>query len=171
MDDNTIEPDEITYAPILDFPRGTFFHLVRASYAPIADERLCERWRNADQDVYDHPETVAPCVVVTCLRGEPIGLTSYDPRAFPRASIGQNCVLPDHRGKGYGRRQLLRLLDVLKAKGFQDVVVTTADEPFFKPAKAMYEACGFVEAGRRRDGNRGLIDYEMQFRPVRRNEG
>lgn len=161
--DNMTTPAEITYASILDFPRGTFFSLVSRSYAPIADDELRDRLRAGDEQTYDNPTTIAPCVTVTCFRGEPVGITSYDPRPFPDAIVGQNCILPEYRGKGFGRLQLLHLLAILKSKGFEKATATTTDEPFFEPAQRMYQACGFAEVERRREGSLRLIDYAIQL--------
>jgi len=89
---------------------------------------------------------------------------AYDPRPFPEAIVGQNCIVPEYRGKGFGRLQLRHLLAMLKSKGFEKATVTTTDNPFFEPAQRMYQACGFAEVKRRHEGHQRLIEYSIQLR-------
>jgi GNAT superfamily N-acetyltransferase len=158
-----MDKSEVTYASILDFPRGTFCSLVERCYAPIADNRLIEQWRLSDRETYDNPETVGACGIVACVADRPIGLASYDPRQFPKAIIGQNCVLPEYRGRGLGTQQMANLLRVLQGKGFKMASATTLSHPFFEPARRMYEACGFRETNRSlSQGNPGAQQIEYQ---------
>jgi GNAT superfamily N-acetyltransferase len=71
---------------------------------------------------------------------------SYDPRPGPSYSvIGQNCVLPEYRGRGFGSRQILEILGRFRAKNVALARVTTSEHPFFIPARTMYRDLGFRE--------------------------
>jgi ribosomal protein S18 acetylase RimI-like enzyme len=52
-------------------------------------------------------------------------------------------VLPDFRGKGYGRETLSSALDILKKKQLDNVFLEVATEN--KNALGLYESCGFEE--------------------------
>ena len=52
-------------------------------------------------------------------------------------------VLPDYRGKGYGREILCYALDILKKKQIDDIFLEVATEN--KNALGLYESCGFEE--------------------------
>ena len=52
-------------------------------------------------------------------------------------------VLPDLRGKGYGREILSSALDILKKKGVDDIFLEVARSN--KNALELYESCGFEE--------------------------
>lgn len=52
-------------------------------------------------------------------------------------------VLPDFRGKGYGREILSSALDILKKKDVKDIFLEVATEN--KNALGLYESCGFEE--------------------------
>ena len=52
-------------------------------------------------------------------------------------------VLPDFRGKGYGREILCSALDILKKKQVDNIYLEVATEN--KNALGLYESCGFEE--------------------------
>ncbi|WP_227872178.1 GNAT family N-acetyltransferase [Paenibacillus albus] len=52
-------------------------------------------------------------------------------------------VLPEHRGKGYGRAVLLRAIDRLKEAGARDIMLQVVVEN--ASALRLYQTCGFVE--------------------------
>ena len=52
-------------------------------------------------------------------------------------------VLPDYRGKGYGREILCLALDILKKKQVDNIFLEVATEN--KKALGLYESCGFEE--------------------------
>lgn len=139
------------------------------SYQNYADEGLAERVEAADRQTFDNLETIGACVTITCFDGKPIGLVSYDPRTFPSAIVGQNCIVPEFRGRGLGREQLRKLLATLRDNGFETASVTTSDHPFFEPARRIYQACGFCEVARKpMDGatDAELIDFETDLRQI-----
>ena len=162
-------PARLTFEPISDFPRGTFSSIVMRSYQTYVDKGLAERAETADQQTFDNLETIGRCVTATCVEGKPIGLVSYDPRTFPKAIVGQNCIVPEFRGRGLGREQIRKLLATLRGNGFETASVTTSDHPFFEPARRMYQACGFCEVARKpMDGaaNAKLIEFEADLRKI-----
>jgi GNAT superfamily N-acetyltransferase len=157
----------IAFTPFADHKPGTVASLLSQSYTaylafdPQAAEVWPVDWASYDRDVYQHPDTVGACGFVTCA----IGLASWDPRAHPAyGMIGHNCILPAYQGQGYGRAQIRRVLDILRARGFQAARVTTGDHPFFRPAQRVYEVCGFREVGCSASDSHssfGTIDYGL----------
>ncbi|MGE5296039.1 MAG: GNAT family N-acetyltransferase, partial [Solirubrobacterales bacterium] len=72
----------------------------------------------------------------------------------------------EHRGRGYGRKQIEEVLRRFRGMGIRTTRVTTCDHPFFSPARRMYLACGFGEVRRivsDRDPGRTVIEYEKQI--------
>ncbi|GAA1504386.1 putative acetyltransferase [Agromyces terreus] len=47
------------------------------------------------------------------------------------------------RGRGLGRRLLEHVLDEARARGYARVSLETGTEPFFAPARSLYEKAGF----------------------------
>ncbi len=94
-----------------------------------------------------------------------MGLVSYDPRQGPRFGIiGYNGILPPYRQRGYGTQQIVEALRIFRARGYERAQVSTSEHPFFRPARCMYEACGFQERGRTEQSNppsHCIICYEM----------
>jgi GNAT superfamily N-acetyltransferase len=166
----------IRFTAIVEHERGTILALLCKSYEElVSSEGECwegerEKWEEFDGAAFENPETVGACVFVTCLDGEAIGFGSWDPRGGPEpALIGHNCVLPEFRGRGYGKRQIEEIVGRLKAKGFKKAAATTGEHAFFEPARRMYEACGFREVGRSAGGSDpryGTIRYEMELEPA-----
>ena len=110
------------------------------------------------------------CLFLTRLDGVLVGFASWDPRQRPRLGIvGHNCILPEFRGRGYGRTQIEEVLRRFKGMGIQTACVTTCDHPFFAPAHRMYQACGFHEVRRipwDRDPSLMVIECEKANCPV-----
>ncbi|HZG67133.1 MAG TPA: GNAT family N-acetyltransferase [Herpetosiphonaceae bacterium] len=52
-------------------------------------------------------------------------------------------VVPEHRGRGYGRQILLEVIDILLAEGYQEITIDVATEN--RNALGLYRACGFQE--------------------------
>lgn len=160
----------LAFTPLCRHPKGTLASLLVRSYAEIVAaepqywgaER--QNWEQFDREAFGSPDTVGACVFVTCLEREPIGLGSYDPRQAPELGlVGHNCVLPEFRGRGFGKRQVREILRRLRRKGMRRARVSTGEQPFFAPARKMYAACGFRETSRLRgrpDPRHGQIEYE-----------
>jgi GNAT superfamily N-acetyltransferase len=79
------------------------------------------------------------------LNNKPIGFASYDPRQKPVAIIGHNCIIPRYQKQGFGKQQLMELLNKLQQNNFNQVKVSTGDCDFFLPAQKLYLSCGFSE--------------------------
>ena len=160
----------------LAFDRGTLFDMLCRSYAglleikPAYAEEYKAQWRRFDDDIFDYPDSIGACVLVSVWYEQPIGLVSWDPRGLPeQGRIGQNCIVPSARGRGYGKQQIQKALAILQAQRAQTVRVMTDKHPFFIPAQRMYQACGFQEVDRhhRQDlGGIEVIDYEIQLTSV-----
>jgi len=164
----------IRFTPITEHERGTILALLCKSYEELVNaegecwEREKEKWEEFDRAAFESSEAVGACVFVTCLGSEAIGFGSWDPRGGPElALVGHNCVLPEFRGRGHGKRQIEEILRRLKAKGFKKASATTGEHPFFEPARRMYEGCGFRQVGRSAGGpdpRYGTIQYEMELK-------
>jgi len=129
------------------------------------------KWDEFDKQGFDNPDTVGECIFVSCLEGEPVGLASYDPRHEPAYGIiGQNCILPECRGWGFGGRQILEILRRFEEREIEVARVTTSEHPFFLPARKMYGALGFREIRRFAGGpdpRFGLIELALPLAPLR----
>ena len=72
-------------------------------------------------------------------------------------------VLPEVQGQGIGKQQIHRIIGLLRTRGVQTIQVTTGEPSFFKPARRMYESCGFKEIGRgEKDGQAGFCVIKYQ---------
>ena len=137
---------------------------------PVVGEELEEyrlKWRRADRETFENPATIGRCTFITCLDGVPIGLGSFDPREGPqRGVIGQNCIVPEYRQRGYGRRQVEEIVRRLGEMGVRKAIVTTGEHAFFRPVQRMYLACGFREMKRFERGDDAafhMIEYEKEL--------
>lgn len=167
----------LTFAPISLFSPGALANLLHRSYAALVEECpsrwVCEteKWEDFDRQTFAHPDTIGKCVFVSHLRDEPVGLASYDPRQAPRYGlIGQNCILPEFRGRGFGMLQIQEVLRRFGERGIRTARVTTSEHPFFLPARKMYESVGFKEIRRVAGGpdpDYGLIEMEMALAPLK----
>ncbi len=145
----------LSFEPIARFAPGDLARIIGRSYAALVESspevwgREREKWQDFDRLAFADPDTVGRCVFVGCLGSEPAGLASYDPRPGPAyGEIGQNCVLPEVRGRGLGSRQILEILGRFRALGIRTARVTTSGHPFFEPARRMYGGLGFREIRR-----------------------
>lgn len=163
----------VEFAPLSAHKPGTIRELLSRSYEDfIASGRLDQifpssKWPAFDAHVFENPDTLGRCVFITCVDDQPVGFASWDPRCGPvQGVIGHNCVLPEHRGKGYGRMQIQEVLRRFREAGLQRAIVITGDDPFFVPAQRMYLSCGFRLASRmpcRPDLTYGTIKYELDL--------
>lgn len=160
----------ITFKPINSLKRGQIFDLLTRCYHDLANkydtknrDKYIESWHQSDKNAFDNPKTIGKCVLVSHLDNKPIGFVSYDPRNFPDYGIvGQNCVLPEYQGKGYGKLQLEELLKIFKDAGCSKAVVSTGDNDFFIPAQKMYESLGFKETGKNFNEKWGFEEIEYE---------
>jgi GNAT superfamily N-acetyltransferase len=161
----------LTFTPISLYHPGALADLIKESYAVLVKdspeywEAEKENWEDFDRQAFAHPDSVGKCVFVSVLDDRPVGLASYDPRQEPRYGIvGQNCILPEFRGRGFGKLQILEVLRRLKDRGIATAQVTTSEHPFFAPARKMYESLGFQEVRRFPGGpdpGYSVIELEM----------
>lgn len=145
----------LVFEPAIRSVRGGLLDIIARCYAElVAGEPAIwggerRNWEDFDRGVFDDPETVGNCAFVSRLGGEVAGLASFDPRNRPAYGlVGQNCVLPDFRNRGIGRRQILEVLGRFREAGIESARVTTSGHPFFRPALAMYRSLGFREIRR-----------------------
>jgi GNAT superfamily N-acetyltransferase len=163
----------LEFTTVLSDKPGTIEKLLNQSYAdllssdPLFWELEQASWKQYDQEVFSHKETVGKCIFLSRLNGLIVGFGSWDPRLSPRYGLlGHNCILPEFRGKGLGKQQIREILRRFQKIGIQKASVTTNDHPFFVPAQSMYIACGFREIQRipwNRDSKRMLIEYEKEI--------
>ena len=134
---------------------GFFFSLLDRSYErllkakPDLAENWHKDWEQYDREVFQFPETIGASGFITLYNEIIIGFGSYDPRQLPELGIiGHNCILPDYRGKGFGKAQVIKIVSIFKEMGVKKVKVITGEHPFFIPAQKMYISCGFKETHR-----------------------
>ncbi len=166
------EKPELTFESLSKHRPALIEQLLTESYADIPGteqdrQKYQRQWRRADRDAFESPETIGRCTFITCLNAEPIGMGSFDPRQGPAAGIiGQNCILPAYRGRGFGKRQVEEILRRMQSLGIRKAVVTTGNHSFFLPAQKMYLACGFREARRfeqEQDRQFPAIEYHREL--------
>ena len=165
----------IEFIDAQDQKPGIVESILEQSYAELlkSDASLWEperaNWKQFDSDVFNEPETVGACIFYSRMDDRLVGFASWDPRQWPRQGIiGHNCILPEFRGRGFGKRQVREILRRFSKTGFAKALVLTCDHPFFAPARHMYEACGFSEMRRRpweRAPGLSLIEYELKVVP------
>jgi len=92
---------------------GVIASVLKRSYAGLLESDPAHwqpevpKWEEFDRDVFAHPETVGSCVFLSWSAGQLVGFGSFDPRPKPEFGIvGHNCILPDFRGRGYGKEQI-----------------------------------------------------------------
>lgn len=160
----------LTFDPISSLKQGDLFKILYKSYEGLLSQKIInknkyiENWKKFDKDAFTQSK-VGKCVLVTHLKSKLIGFSSYDPRHFPDYGvIGHNCILPEYRGKGYGKRQIENLLKIFKKNNCKKAQVQTGSIEYYLPAQKMYLSLGFKEIERHYDKIRGyeVIDYEKK---------
>ena len=119
------------YLTIQNFEKGIVFELLSRAFEPVMNSELKAKLRRYDDEVFENPETVGACLFLSQCNNELIGLASWDPRQFPKAIVGYNCILPKFQGKGLGKQQMLELIRRLKESEFTEMIATTGDHPFY----------------------------------------
>jgi hypothetical protein len=152
------------YLTIDNFEKGVVFDLLYRAFGQLMNQEMEAKLRRFDQEVFENPETVGKCVFLTQLDNDIIGMASWDPRQFPKAVIGYNCIVPGFQGIGFGKLQLCEVLNRLALGGFTEISATTGDHPFYEPSQNMFKSCGFDEINRNEtssDPRYGSIDYHL----------
>ena len=129
-----------------DFERGTIFNLLYKAYS--FDEKWVqwgkEKWREDDDFFFDNLQIADKYSFITTLNSEAIGFAAYDPRNMPEyAIIGDNCIVPEHKGKGYGILQLHELINRIELNDVRKIFVSTNFDLI--AAQRMYERAGFIK--------------------------
>lgn len=154
----------LEYLAIDSFKKGTVSKLLCQSFESLMNPEFEGKLKRYDKEIFENIETVGACIFLTQYKNELIGMASWDPRQFPKAIVGYNCILPEFRGKWFGKQQMLELVRRLKENGFTEVIATTGDHLFYVPSQKMFESCGFMEIRRNiksSDTRYGSIDYRL----------
>ena len=157
----------LLFHPAGRYEPGTVHSILASCYADILDSAFESRLREFDRDVFENPDTVGVCTLISSVDSDIVGLVSYDPRQGPHVGIiGHNGILPAYQQKGYGTQQIMEILRIFRARGFDQARVSTSEHPFFRPARRMYEACGFRECRSTEGSDKGpyrVIYYERSL--------
>lgn len=144
----------VSFTPISQYKPGDLSKIIRESYSQLVenDPRYWKHeevnWDYFDKQAFAVSE-IGMCLFVTCLDEQPVGLAAWDPRNFPEyGTIGQNCILPEFRGKGLGTIQIQEVLRIFRENNARKAKVTTSEHPFFETAQKMYKSLGFNEVKR-----------------------
>ena len=145
---------------------GLIYSLLNRSYEDLTRQipelvnKWQEDWKQYDEEVYKFPETVGASGFITIYNEKVIGFGSYDARQKPELGIiGHNCILPEYRGQGFGKAQILKIVSIFRELGVKKVKVTTGEHPFFNSAQKMYSSCNFMETRR-------FHNKDMEFREI-----
>jgi GNAT superfamily N-acetyltransferase len=134
---------------------GIISELLVRSYQELLDllpeywRAEAARWAEFDREAFANPGTVGACAFITCIGEQPVGMGSFEPRDALSGWVGHNCIVPEHRRQGFGRAQLDHIVRLMTRRGIREIRVTTGTQPFFLPARRMYESRGFTEVQRR----------------------
>ena len=77
----------LTFASAIQPDPGIVYSILSQCYMGILDTAFEERLRRFDRDVFENPDTVGVCTLISSLAGEFVGLVSYDPRQAPKFGI------------------------------------------------------------------------------------
>jgi GNAT superfamily N-acetyltransferase len=156
-----------------EFKPGIVVSLLERSYSEIIStnhkywNQEKEKWEDFDKEIYQYPNSVGACVFITLADKQLVGFGSYDNRPVPEFGIiGHNCVLPEFRGRGIGKQQILEILDRFRSMHIKKAKVSTCSHSFFIPAQRMYISCGFIEINRKpwdMDSSQDIIEYEKRI--------
>jgi GNAT superfamily N-acetyltransferase len=166
---------ELTYISPFEAKPGIIAWLLNQSYAELVKAQPDiwgseqANWEDADRKVFENPDTIGACTFLSLCGTDIVGFFSFDPRPRPvYGVIGHNCILPEYRNQGFGKQQIIEVLQKFRQRGIARALVSTHGHPFFVPAQRMYIACGFVETERipwDRDPKQYIIHYEMLIDP------
>ena len=84
---------------------------------------------------------------ISTLDDESIGFVSWYAEGGEVGAIGHYCVVPLHRRKRYGKKQIL-MAEKQSPHHVHLIKVTTANYSFILPARRTHLSCGFTEVER-----------------------
>ena len=134
----------LKFKKVSDFERKIQYDILVDAYS--FDKKYYEtchvRWRENDDFFFDNLHIADMCGFITTLNDEAIGFINWDPRNFPEyAIIGDNCIIPKFKSKGYGKLQLQEAIKRITAQGVKTLYVSTNNDLI--PAQKNYESVGF----------------------------
>jgi len=171
----------ITYTSPLQEKPGLITEILERNYKELAvldvvawREENAEWW-TFEKEIFQYPHAIGACVFLTWYDGRPAGFGSYNPRLGPGLGmVGHNCIIPEFRGRGLGKKQTGEILKRLQSMGVKMARVSTSSHSFFIPAQRMYVSCGFTEIGRRpwnSDPPLDIIEYEKNLADETKRRG
>lgn len=159
----------IKFKPITDFKPGQIQRLIKSCYQglieyyPHEKDRFYYQWENDDKAAFQNIDTIGKHILFSCINSDLVGYFSWDDRQFPNGIVGQNCILPDYQGHGYGARQIEKNIEIFRKSNFITVFAETGDHDFFIPAHKMYEKSGFKIKEKRKGDLYDIIEYIIQL--------
>lgn len=135
----------VEFNKLSSFNRGILYKLLSEAYSfnSNIEASYKEKWLADDKFFFDDLSIGNEYCFITTLNGEAIGFLAWDPRNLPcYAIIGDNCIVPKHKGKGYGKLQLQEAVNRITKSGAKKIYVSTNNELI--PAQKMYEGVGFT---------------------------
>jgi ribosomal protein S18 acetylase RimI-like enzyme len=134
----------IEYKKLSCFSRGILYKLLSDAYSfdSKIEDTYKEKWLADDKFFFDDLSIGDKYCFVTTINNKPIGFLAWDPRNLPEyAIIGDNCIIPEQKGNGYGKLQLQEAVKRITGHGAKKIYVSTNNE--LVPAQRMYESVGF----------------------------
>ena len=159
----------IDYKGIADFKPGLIEKILKTCYRQLIEffpnekDRFYRQWENEDKEAFINQDTIGNSILFTCIDNNPIGYFSWDNRQYPVGLVGQNCILPEFQGQGYGKRQIEYIVKIFQDRGYKEIKAITGDHKFFISAQKMYISCEFQEIGILQGDLFKLIEFKKIF--------
>lgn len=159
----------INFKTIENFSPGIIQKIIKTSYKglidyfPDAKQRLFLQWEKEDSEAFNNSETIGRHLLFSCDGNKTIGYFSWDDREYPIGKVGQNCILPDYQGQGYGKKQIELIIQIFQDKKFNEIKAITGDHIFFMPAQKMYINCGFQKQREIKGDFFNLIEFSKHI--------
>jgi GNAT superfamily N-acetyltransferase len=124
---------KITYTSPLHEKPGLITGILERSYRRLAildtfawsGENA--KWWNFEKEIFRYPHAIGACVFLTWYDGRLAGFGSYNPRLGPGLGmVGHNCILPEFRGRGLGKKQIGEILQRLQSMAVKTARVSTS---------------------------------------------
>jgi GNAT superfamily N-acetyltransferase len=157
------------YKTINDFNPGQIEELLKICYQglitifPEEKQNFFLQWKKEDREAFNNKETIGKHILFSCLSNNVIGYFSWDDRQFPLGLVGQNCILPNYQGQGFGKKQIEFIIKVFQDNNFEEIKAITGAHDFFLPAQKVYLSCGFKEQKRMKGDLFNLIEFSKQI--------